>query len=264
MGDTLDIRQANIFIVSKRFGKLSLGKGNTASDTTAEADLSGTKDADYSAIQKVGGSLFFTSPGVAIASNPQVGNALNNLDGFSRKNRLRYDSPSLYGFSLSGSLIAAKRNDIALRFSKKIAKTKVKAAIAYTSPQTLNTDRGNFLDGSLSALLPNGLSVTVAGGMIRVKQAAGRIFPHYYYVKPGYQAKLNCLGKTAFSANYGRFDDFIQNGDKATVYGAQLEQYVTAWQFAFYIGYRNISLRRPSTQFGHINMVLVGGRLNFG
>ena len=103
------------------WGKLSLGHGNTASYTTVGKDLSGTADTIgyYSGPYAMAGGVYFhekgstsqvavdsaaVTAGNAYTSDPRVVNVFNPYDGLSRKDRIRYDSPSFCGFSLSGSI----------------------------------------------------------------------------------------------------------------------------------------------------------------
>ena len=57
--DFFDQRWAEVSLDSKRFGKLSLGKGDTASNNSAEVDLSKTDIILYSSIADIAGGLLF-------------------------------------------------------------------------------------------------------------------------------------------------------------------------------------------------------------
>jgi len=62
-GDYSDQRWAEISLASKRFGKLSLGKGDTASNNTAEVDLSKTDVVQYASIADIAGGMLFRQTG---------------------------------------------------------------------------------------------------------------------------------------------------------------------------------------------------------
>ena len=92
------IRQAELFVKSKRFGELYVGQGSTASDGTMEdPDLSGTS------LLSAGGSMSFIAGG-ALFTSKAAGNAklfvdkqpakadsvFDAGDGLTRRNRIRY------------------------------------------------------------------------------------------------------------------------------------------------------------------------------
>ena len=89
-----------------------LGKGETASDDTAYADLSATTIAGRSSVQDIGGGLFFRNKNTDLLTAIQVRNVFNGLDGFSRRNRFRYNTPSFHGLMIATSFAADNKNDI--------------------------------------------------------------------------------------------------------------------------------------------------------
>ncbi|MGD9108324.1 MAG: hypothetical protein PVI75_04055 [Gammaproteobacteria bacterium] len=267
---SIDIRKLEVFVASKKAGKLWLGKGSTSSDNTAEMDLSGTSVVSYASVSDMGGGLFFRLPNDAATytNNPRVSDAFDDLDGLSRKNRIRYDTPSVLGFTLSTSASENCGNDVALIYGKKIDGNEIAGAIAYTTPRDFSDingnllSRGNILDGSLSILLYNGLNGTVAGGRLYSK-LANRKGANYYYGKLGYQHKFIPSGKTAISIDYGKYDDFAQNDDVGKVYDADIVQDIVDWNLAVYAGYRRFMLHRVNTAFKAINAVIAGAIFKF-
>ena len=98
-GDFFDQRWAEVSLDSKRFGKLSLGKGDTASNNSAEVDLSKTDVIQYASIADIaGGILFRQKNSDDTLTDVSVSDAFKDLDGLSRKSRVRYDTPTFYGF----------------------------------------------------------------------------------------------------------------------------------------------------------------------
>lgn len=258
----VDIRKAELFVKSTHWGEVLFGKGETSSDNTAYVDFSGTKMAGRSSVGDIGGGLYFNN----ITSNPQVGTAFNNLDGFSRKVRLRYNTPAYHGVSLSTSAIEGNRNDVVLRYGDKIAGTKVAAEWAYTSPQDIssgaNLANGNETNASASVLFPVGISMTGAVGKVIAKNS-GRNDPRYFYVKPGFQFHYFNGGLTALSVDYGRYYDFVQNRDVGSSEGAQLLQNFNHLDLAIYGGYRRFDLKRPGGSLDSINVFLLGALYKF-
>ena len=107
--ETLE-RYVEAWVDSKRFGKLSLGKGDSASNSTAEVDLSGTDVVQYASIADIAGGLLFRTNDDDL-TDISVSDAFSDFDGLSRQNRVRYDTPRFYGFALAGSAISNQRYD---------------------------------------------------------------------------------------------------------------------------------------------------------
>jgi hypothetical protein len=264
---SLDVRRAELYVKSKKWGELLFGKGSMASDNTAYADFSGTELVSTPTVDDVGGGFYFYSRGPNGAAGPQVSDAFNGLDGLSRKIRIRYDSPSFYGLGVSTSVMSGGGADAALRFGKTFGKTKVAFDAAYTSPQTFNSGtsneaHGNEANGSASILLPCGVSLTGAYGVVMAEES-GRRNPHYYYVKPGYQFNYFKTGLTALSVDYGRYYNFAQNRDTGIVKGIQAVQNLDPLNMAVFAGYRQFVLKRPGTDFRNVNIYLLGAYYKF-
>ncbi len=97
-------RHIDLFFSSERFGKLSMGQGSTASDNTARVNLSGTTVAGNAAVDESADGLSFVTKGTdSITGNPMIGNVFNEMDGLSRTDRIRYDTPALNGLKAATS-----------------------------------------------------------------------------------------------------------------------------------------------------------------
>ncbi len=111
-GDFFDERWAQVSLDSKRFGKLSLGKGATASYGSPWVDLSRTDVVQYASVADIAAGLLFRQKDADdTLTDVSVSDAFNSFSGLSRKSRVRYDTPTLYGFRLAGSLISDQRYD---------------------------------------------------------------------------------------------------------------------------------------------------------
>ncbi len=221
--DTLDLRHNDIYIGSKTLGKLSIGQGSTASDGIAEIDLSGTTVA--------GGTL-------SLASYATTGQKFDHLDGDSRQERIRYDSPTLAGFKVSASWQDNDDYDVALRFGSTFGDFTVAAGIAYLNEEESATgakEDGESFSGSISALhIPTGLNVTFAAG--DQDNADGTDQFEYYYVKGGIKRKVFAAGSTAFSVDYhnqelasGLESDKVGFQLVQTIDAAAMDLYITGW-----------------------------------
>jgi len=260
----LVLRIAEVSFASHHLGKVSLGQGSTASDKTAEADLSGTDVIAGSPIQKMGGSFIFRNATTGLLTgNPIIGRVINNLDGLSRRGRIRYDSPYFHGFIFSTSAIEDKHYDFALRYKHIGSHAKFVAGLGYADTQLISSIvKGHGVDGSASILFHNGLNFTVASGEV-MAHALGRKNPYYYYIKLGHFADIFHVGKTAMSIDYGQFRNYSLNNDKAQTYAAAVVQNLALWKTQLFLEYRDVRLDRPFINFHHIHLVVMGARVKF-
>jgi len=96
------LRQANVWVESKRLGKVTLGFASQATDGIAEIDLSRTEvvagsnvDSWIESFRLVENGAYSTFTGIDIFSGNQDGG---------RDQLIRYDSPIIRGFQLSASI----------------------------------------------------------------------------------------------------------------------------------------------------------------
>lgn len=249
-----------VFISSSRFGTVTLGQGSMASDGTAEVDLSGTGVAGYSSIADIAGEFAFTSGGVR--SSDTIAGSADNMDGLGKTDRIRYDTPEIGGFVFSASNGPEGTVDVAATYSGKIGATEVSAAAAWYNGSGSANDFEDGFTGSVSALMANGLNLTLAAG---TKQAAasGRDDATFMYGKVGYKAKLNTLGATNFAVDYGVYNDIGQNGDDLQTIGLQVVQEIDGTGSSVYGAFRNYSLDRTATNYDDIQAGIVGAFVAF-
>lgn len=268
LSDTyFDQRWVEISLRSKAYGKLSIGKGDTASNTTAEVDLSRTDVIQYASITDVGGGLLFRSRTGAKSfvpngsANLKVSDVFSSFDGLSRQPRLRYDSPGLFGFSLSGSLVSNQRSDLALFWNGEGYGFKGSGAFAVANPKLANA--GLLYDGSFSLLhTASGLNLTLSGGLQEFTLRKDAI---NLYAKLGWLTRLTSLGHTAFGIDYTRTEHLAQAGDRGYSVGAAVVQAFENVATEVYFQYRIFSLDRAggSTPVTDINIGTVGARVKF-
>lgn len=255
-------RIIEVYVDSKKFGKLSLGQGNTASNKTAEADLSGTKVVASSDIKDVGGDLFFARRDGAF-STVAVDNVFNNMDGLSRADRIRYDTPNYQGLHASASLLDGGAWDAGLHYGQKLFTFKIKAAAGYANTSSTSSSVEDQYSGSLSVLHNSGLNLTVSGGVRNLSGATNGRDPHFVYGKLGYQAKLLKVGSTAISADYGASWDLPMKGAEGDSMAFAVVQKVTDWGAELYAGFRRLKLDYPGLSLDEIDTVLAGARVKF-
>ena len=214
------LRKAEGYFNSKQTGVLWLGQGSTASDGTAEIDLSGTEVIGYASIGELAGGQLFAFTHAGGLSDIDVGDVFNDFDGDGRKLRARYDTPAFAGFTLSGSYgtevvpepTGVDVWDVALRYAGEFAGFRIASAIAYS-----DTGSANRYDGSISILsVPTGISVTAASGY---DQRSGGADGRYFYGKLGYQRQFFDSGVTAFSLDIYSGHDIKTAGSESFSWG---------------------------------------------
>ena len=255
-------RKLELTFDSARLGRLSLGQGSTASDGSAEADLSGTALAAYSNVAAFAGGLDFTTSATGALSGVTVGAAFSNLDGLGRDDRLRYDTPSYRGFVLSSSLVDGGEWDAALAYGGEFPTLKAVAKIAYANQSATRTFPEDIVSGSLSFLHDGGLNLTLAGGR-GDEDDSTREANEFWYGKLGYVRSIFDMGTSHFSLDLGEYNGAAASGDEARTYGVQFVQNISPWSTELYAGYRNYSLDRAGASFDGIDAVLTGVRIKF-
>ncbi|MEJ2197689.1 MAG: hypothetical protein P8X54_03870, partial [Desulfuromonadales bacterium] len=260
-GDFNDQRYAELTLMSKRYGMLYLGKGDTSSNSTAEVDLSGTDLIQYASTADIVGGLFFRQSGDDELTDITVAGAFKDFDGLSRKSRLRYDTPNFHGFGLSGSVISDRRWDTALRWGGEGygVKAAAAAAVAY-----LHEDDADYqYDGSFSVLHEaTGLNVTFSAG---TKDADNQDNdPYNLYGKLGWLTSLNSFGKTAFGLDYGHSENIAADDYKGDTFGVAVVQNFDKWATQVYFQFRNFSLdTNDDPNVSDINVGTLGARVKF-
>jgi hypothetical protein len=277
------------------FGKLSLGQGDMASNKTSELDYSGTDVISQSTVGDIaGGFIFFDKTKKSLVSadakpakanadgsitaatdlkyNPRVKQVFDNFDGLSRNDRVRYDSPSLAGFTISASAAAQKQYDIALRYAGVFSGFKLGVAVAYGSFGDIGKvknaagvygDAVTQVNGSVSMVAPFGLSLTAAAGQQQLDDPARKDDPVNYFVKLGYTAQLLFAGSTSFSVDYDAANDLAKDKDKGTSIGVSVVQRLDKYGTELFLGYRSFALDRVGANFADMTAAFAGARIKF-
>jgi hypothetical protein len=243
----LDERFLDLSITSKTLGKLYIGQGSAASDGTSERDLSGTGLLSLNGGgENLAGSEQFQfsalrgDGGVNQGTGTTIGNAFNNFDGLGRRDRIRYDTPKFAGFQVSASHGNGDAWDVALRYGGSIGDVKVTGAISYFEAQrNTNTDT---INGSLSVLLPMGLSFTIAGADQSDSDGGAADSAEWRYAKIGYKFKALELGQTRLYVDYSENDDQVAVGTEASYVSFGVVQILEPLGMELQIGYHNFDL----------------------
>jgi len=266
--DNFSTRKAEIWIKDERLGKVSLGKGDMASNGSSEVDLSSTTVLSYSGMSDWGGGYWFrTSAGFF---GTQVGTAWNNLDGDTRQDRIRYDTPSLGGFTFSTS---HRRDviDFALRFKKEWNSVRCAAAAAWLH-DTTNKDDFDYEQFSSSASCihtPSGVNLTVAYAEREWNNNPDqflRFDTDFYFVKLGIARRWNSHGKTAISISYGETSDTVSLGDDVNAWGVDFVQFIDSAALELFAGYRVFEYDdkiQSTLSYEEMDHFIAGARMKF-
>lgn len=258
-GTFLDNRLANVY-AEGHYGRLTFGKLSGAADGTSEVDYSGTAflGGGVDLEDYFSNITFLDHDGNPIAS---MGTAFNEMDGLSRVNSIRYDTPSLGGAVFSAGIDNGHAFELATRYSKKFDNgTKFGAALDYLDSQSRGRDErqngvlispgGRFQEygGSASLLLPSGLNFTGS-----VKHRHYTDTPYDGNPAPsrnGYTPSANnyfgsvgyILGKHHFALSYDQTDDLLNKGSTFRGYGIS---YVYKWSSSIqlYASYHRLKLK---------------------
>jgi len=262
--DFLSERKLEGYIEGTNFGRLTIGQGDTASNNTSEVDLSGTAVVGYSGVEDAAGGVLFRN-GDGTLSDVSVGAAFTNLDGLSRRDRLRYDTPSFGGLTFSASVGADSEEadetfyDVAANYKGDVGGVKVAGAVAYAS-QTVGGADQEIINGSVSALLDSGFSLTLAGGNQETDGVADDVT--FGYVKAGYQADWTSLGKTALAVDYAVNENVLGLDDESTSYGLLAVQNIDSVGTELYAGVRTYEVDGAG-DLDDVTVVLAGARFKF-
>jgi hypothetical protein len=249
-----------------QLGKVSLGKGEMASDVSSEHDLSGTDIVGNVGFGDVGGGLsFFDAAAKGYSEDFTVESVTNggiSSEGLGKANRVRYDTPSFGGFTLSGAIGEDEIGDVALEYSGAFSGGELEAEVAWS-----NADEGwSQINGSVSVLFSTGLNITVAGSTMDADDMpANGDDPTFFYGKLGYTFEQP-IGATSISVDYGVFDNaaVFDIGQEATGYGLQFVQELADWNTQLYAGCRTLSLEDDTAaDYEDVTVVMAGARFSF-
>ncbi len=256
------IRKVDLSLNTDQAGTFYFGQGSMATDGVAETDLSGTALVIYASVPDTAAAFRFRDTAGNL-TGPTITSGFGDFDG-GRLGRVRYDTPSFGGFTLSAAygkdlLVQGsdlKTRDIALRYANEFNGTRVAGAVGYK--KVTSASAGDFDDtiGSFSVLMPSGFNVTLAAGQ---RNTAGS----YTYGKIGYIGNWTSAGKTAIAADYYAGKDRTVAGSDSAAYGLGVVQHVDDLNMEAYLGLRGYSLDEPGTAYLDASSVLLGARWKF-
>jgi hypothetical protein len=230
-------RHQYIWVKHKRFGKLSMGNTDPAANGVSEASYTGTGIFTTSDGDSYGSGILFQNTSTASApttSTISVGASIHNLDGVSRTDVIRYDTPRFMGLQLKVGAMAGGNWDVSSNYAGKFGPLKVKARIGYTDTSATSATSNFIANGSVAVLHDSGLLASFAlgkenfagpqsksslgasgstggGGTLAVDtNNNGTEDPHFLYFGIGYNAKMFSAGQTAFLFKWNQSEDMVR------------------------------------------------------
>jgi predicted porin len=266
--EAFEARRAEIYFQHDDLGTLWLGQGDTATDGVSQRDLSGTMNAGFSFTSLVGGGILFRDDDTGLLSNTDIGDVADNLDGFSRNTRLRYDFPEVGDWEFCTSVINDGALDASAFYSSEIEDIRVIAALGIGNASELGdiNDTPTYdyqMSGSLSVRNDRGYNLTFATGRATAIDG-NRDDLTFFYTKAGYRTEpFPELGNTALSVDWGQTRNEDRNDDRSDIIGVQLAQDIDVIDTEAYATLRRASLSRDTENFEDILIAMVGFRLDF-
>lgn len=257
-----NLRKVDFSLKTARAGTFSAGQGSMATDGVAEVDLSGTTVVTYVSVPDTAGGFRFRNSDGTLSSKFIAG-SFSDFDG-GRRGRIRYDSPTFSGFTVSASYgkeilatnVDFETRDVALRYANTFGDFKVKAAVGYARIELASGAVRKDTIGSVSLLHASGVNATIATGK---RTSAGS----YSYGKLGYRAKWFNVGQTNLSVDYYRGSDRTSAGSESTAVGFGAVQKFDKANIEAYLGYRTYELSETTASYLDASSVLFGARWKF-
>ncbi|AAV95554.2 porin [Ruegeria pomeroyi] len=259
--DRTDLRKIDFSYASESWGTIYVGQGSMASDGVADISLNNNSMTTYNSVGDLAGGFQFRTAGGAL-SGVTIGSVMPNLDG-GRQGRVRYDTPSFNGFSVSlaaGTDVLTPGNsdkyyDIALKYAGEFDGTKVKGGIGFSRRDSGGVDRDDTF-GSVAVKFKSGLNFALAAGS---RENSG----DYTYVLAGYEAQFLSAGMTSFAVDYYNGNDFGLAGRESKSIGLGINQNFDSINTQVYLGYRTHELSDPGTAYQDVDAFLFGARWKF-
>ena len=302
--NSLAIRHSAWWLNSKRLGKVWVGQTSAATDGIMEINLANT---GHFATQNAGaqvGSFVVQGSGLTLRQymgGTATGNTAAQIGEGERLNVVKYESPSIQGFTLAAAYGEDDMWDVALRYAGEFSGFKLAMGVGYmqwTDGNNLASDFGCGFAASPSAdndctqigvsgaimHVPTGLYAHAAYGIRSDDNigAPGDDESTQLYIQAGIEQKFFPLGKTTIFGEYqtweiGSTNTAAMKGDPAaftltntgsremTMWGIGLNQNIEAAAMDLYIRYNNFEPDDldATTAEETFQSVIMGGKINF-
>jgi hypothetical protein len=259
----LAVRHLDVILSSKKFGAVWMGRGDSSSNGTSEiSTIPGDGSARLGGVAVNGLEKYRVmdkNSALGTQAVATVERFFDNFDGANRQNRLRYDTPTFFGFKGSVSLIDKHNIDSAIWYSGKFAGTQIKGAVGYCHTKgTQSAGSGTCfangtttsgidqLNGSFSVLTPIGIGGGFSGGtQWQERTAAGASTnENPYNLSPSifYTTKFTELGATAFEYAFQYTENGRVKGDKGYGHSVIAMQKVDSIGGHYFVTFRYVDV----------------------
>ena len=222
VGSLLGLRHANIQYGGE-FGRITIGQGSEAGDGSAYSDTTG---------------VFGIGHGAGTADYFLLGDYFGSLDGGSRENMIRYDTPAIGPLSAAVSVANNDRVSGQISLSTDFDGTSIGAKVATLQEQ----GEPSTIGASFGATMESGLTVSGAWAkgddhvpetiyeLLLICEAISliseansekdcdvrtyRTNPNYFQAEIGYK-----FGNTGVAVSWYQSEDFVTEGSKGTAIG---------------------------------------------
>jgi len=260
--DPFKLRWAEVSFANDRYGRFSLGKGDSASNNTAEVDLSGTSVAMQDKTLWMAGATLWYDSDADTLTELRVKDVYSGFDGLSRTDRVRYDTPDFAGFSAAAAYSSGDAFDGSVWYSRELSGTRVAAGFGVANPGDIMERADLLYTGSASVLFPLGFSATFSSGLLE-KKDADLDDAMFWWTKLGYKTSFSDAAVTAFSIDYGEAENITFNDENGKTWALAAVHDVTEWGTEFYAIYRMYMADSDRDDFADVNSIMAGARLKF-
>lgn len=270
-GNDLQTRIAEIVLDHKRFGRISMGAGNTASNGVSETNFN-----NYTMlpgqVNLTGRSTWRNEDGTA---NTDTFENFGQDDGLGRNTRIRYDTPNLMGFMASVSHLDNQSWDAALRYSGRAFGTRIRAAISYANRDTGTADEEIYDAGvALSHSSGFGASYGIEYRNEEVRSddnattgGGGTVAdPFFQHATFSYTAKFNDLGTSQLVYEYVHAENKVQaSNSTGNAHSIGFHQRIDAAAMEVAVRYSHMELETDGVEYKNddIDHVSIHTRLRF-
>lgn len=230
------LRHAYWYVSDQTLGRISLGHQSPATDDITIINL-GSQMSD-AAVHYNNTRPIPLAIGGRLVTDLRWGDIAHNVDAL-RGNFVRYDTPTLFGFVLSGAWGENDIWDVALRYQKEWSGFRFAAGFGFMDDRERDY---SDLRGSASLLhTPTGLYFSGSAGLrdddASTLSAHGQA--HFHYAQLGIRRQWLPFGDTTFYADYGFYRNFNvgellrvdpQTGD-LVIWGTLAQTEVQRWGF---------------------------------
>jgi hypothetical protein len=251
-------RKTEIKFSHATMGSFTIGQGSTSSDNKPSLDSTVNNNAGMS---HGGDVMIYDKTGNAQTTSTGGGQFASYFGG--RADRLRYDSPSVGGFKVSGSVAEDNFYDVGITYGAAMGDVTVAAAIQmrHLTSEYPNENYG----GGLALKHASGLSAGAHYGKEASTDPTSTIDGSSWGVEAGYTtSSMSNLGATSFSVVYTEADETAADNFQAELVGFHVAQGLPAGVNVF-AAYEVASFDDGSaaTSLDDIAVFLVGTRLMF-